>query len=494
LAATPKHKDRLTAVDASFLVREAGTHMHIGGVLVFEGPPPAREDFEEHVSSRLRLVPRYRQKLAHPRLEMGRPMWIDDPSFNLVYHVRHSALPSPGSEHELRQLVGRIFSQRLDRSKPLWEIWLVEGFERDRFAVISKVHHSLVDGVSGVDLTTVMFDTAPEGTPDLAADEPWRPNPEPSDRELVAEGIKGLVKLPFGLARKAASMVAHPSTTLGNVREAAEGMGEVVWSMVNPAPKTPLNGNIGTHRRVLWVETSLADLKDIKDGLGGTVNDVFLTVVASALQKWLHSRGIRTEGLQLRGCVPVSIRPRGEESALGNRITMMMGPLPVYAKSPRERYRIVRESMAGLKESKQAQGAEMIANLQDFAPPTILAQASRLNFSNRFYNLLVTNVPGPQFPIYLLGRELLQLRPVAFLAPRNSLAVAIMSYNGSVFINLIGDYDAMPDLDRLAEYVQESIDELSELAAEAAPRRPAARASRNGSTRARRAPKAQPSM
>ncbi len=161
MAATPKHKDRLTAVDASFLVREAGTHMHIGGVLVFEGPPPAREDFEEHVESRLHLVPRYRQKLAHPRLEMGRPMWIDDPSFNLGYHVRHTALPSPGSEHELRQLVGRIFSQRLDRSKPLWEIWLVEGLEQNRFAVISKVHHALVDGISGVDLTTVMFDTGP---------------------------------------------------------------------------------------------------------------------------------------------------------------------------------------------------------------------------------------------------------------------------------------------------------------------------------------------
>jgi WS/DGAT/MGAT family acyltransferase len=493
MAGTPKHKDRLTAVDASFLVREAGTHMHIGGVLVFEGPPPAREDFEDHVESRLHLVPRYRQKLAHPRLEMGRPMWIDDPSFNLGYHVRHSALPSPGSEHELRQLVGRIFSQRLDRSKPLWEIWLVEGLEDNRFAVISKVHHSLVDGISGVDLTTVMFDTGPEGTPGLGPADDWRPHKEPSDRELIADGVKGLVKLPFGLARKAASMVAHPATTLESVREAAEGVGEVMWSMVNPAPKTPLNRDIGTHRRVLWVETSLADLKEVKDALGGTVNDVFLTVVASSLQRWLHSRGVRTEGLELRGCVPVSIRPKGEESALGNRITMMMGPLPVYANSPRERYRIVREAMAGLKESKQAQGAEMIANLQDFAPPTILAQASRMNFSNRFYNLLVTNVPGPQFPIYLLGRELLQLRPVAFLAPRNALAIAIMSYNGSVFINLIGDYDALPDLERLAEYVEDSIDELRQLAAETAPRRPASRASRNGSN-ARRTPKAQPSM
>jgi WS/DGAT/MGAT family acyltransferase len=493
MAGTPKHKDRLTAVDASFLVREGGTHMHIGGVLVFEGPPPAHSDFQEHVAQRLSLVPRYRQKLAHPRFEMGRPMWIDDPSFNLGYHVRHSALPSPGSEHELRQLVGRIFSQRLDRSKPLWEIWLVEGLEDNRFAVISKVHHALVDGVSGVDLTTVMFDTSPEGTPDLDTGDDWRPNKEPSDRELIVDGVKGLVKLPFGLARKAASMVTRPAATLESVRGAAEGVGEVVWSMVNPAPKTPLNRDIGTHRRVLWVETSVAELKEIKDALGGTVNDVFLTIVASSLQKWLHSRGIRTEGLQLRGCVPVSIRPKGEEAALGNRITMMMGPLPVYANSPRERYRIVQQSMAGLKESKQAQGAEVIANLQDFAPPTILAQASRLNFSNRFYNLLVTNVPGPQFPIYLLGRELLQLRPVAFLAPRNALAVAIMSYNGSVFINLIGDYDAMADLERLAGYVEDSIAQLRELATDAAPRRTAGRAGRNGAG-GRAASRAQPSM
>jgi diacylglycerol O-acyltransferase len=493
MAGTPKHKDRLTAVDASFLVREAGTHMHIGGVLVFEGPPPAREEFEDHIESRLHLVPRYRQKLAHPRFEMGRPMWIDDPSFNLGYHVRHSALPSPGSEHELRQLVGRIFSQRLDRSKPLWEIWLVEGLEDGRFAVISKVHHSLVDGISGVDLTTVMFDVSPEGTPGLPEPDSWRPHPEPSDRELVAEGVKGLVKFPFGVMRKAASMVAHPGATAESVREAAEGMSEVLWSMVNPAPRTPLNQDIGTHRRVEWVETSLADLKEIKDALGGTVNDVFLTVVASSLQRWLQSRGIRTEGLQLRGCVPVSIRPKGEEGALGNRITMMMGPLPVYANSPRERYRIVQEAMAGLKESKQAQGAEMIANLQDFAPPTILAQASRLNFSNRFYNLLVTNVPGPQFPIYLLGRELLQLRPVAFLAPRNALAIAIMSYNGSVFINLIGDYDALPDLDRLAEHVEASIAELRQVAAESQRGRTRARAGSNGSG-SRRPRKAQSSM
>jgi diacylglycerol O-acyltransferase len=480
------HKDRLTAVDASFLVRESGTHMHIGGVLVFEGPPPQREEFEEHIGSRLHMVPRYRQKLAHPRFEMGRPMWIDDPSFNLGYHVRHSSLPSPGSEHELRQLVGRIFSQRLDRSKPLWEVWLIEGLERGCFAVISKVHHSLVDGISGVDLTTVLFDLTPEGTPGLPEADPWHPAPEPSDAELVAEGIKGLARLPIDVARRATSMIAHPSETAENLRETAEGVGEVVWSMVNPAPRTPLNQDIGTHRRVLWVETSLAELKEIKDGLGGTVNDVFLAVVAGALQRWLHSRGIRTEGLQLRGCVPVSIRPKGDEAALGNRITMMMGPLPVYANSPQERYRIVREAMAGLKESKQAQGAEMIANLQDFAPPTILAQASRLNFSNRFYNLLVTNVPGPQFPIYLLGRKLLELRPVAFLAPRNALAVAIMSYNGSVFINLIGDYDAMPDLEQLAGFVSEAIAELREVAAASSGGKAASDAElrKNGSSKA----------
>src|SRR4051812_8000093 len=267
MAGTPKHKDRLSAVDASFLVRESGTHMHIGGVLVFEGPPPTRAEFESHISSRLGMVPRYRQKLAHPRLEMGRPMWIDDPSFNIGYHVRHSALPSPGSEHELRQLVGRIFSQRLDRSKPLWEVWLVEGLEEGRFALISKTHHALVDGVSGVDISTVLFDLTPVPQEISADDERWTPSPEPSSAQLVAEGVKGVLRTPFGLTGRALAALGSPRRAIGEAREATEAVGEVVWAGLNPAPDVPLNVPIGPHRRLWWEQHQLADFKRIKDAL-----------------------------------------------------------------------------------------------------------------------------------------------------------------------------------------------------------------------------------
>jgi diacylglycerol O-acyltransferase / wax synthase len=468
---TQKHMDRLSPVDVSFLDQEKqGSHMHIGAVMTFEGPPPTREDLRAHIESRLHLVPRYRQKLAFPRLEMGRPLWVDDPSFNVDYHVRHTALPQPGGKEQLRLLAGRIFSQRLDRTKPLWELWLVQGLEDNRFAVINKTHHSLVDGVSGIDLTTVLFDASP--APSKMESEAWSPRPEPSNTELVTRGLKGLVGAPIGLARRAVDVARRPKEVVAEVAEAAEGLGEVAWSFINQPPETPLNVPIGPHRRVRWLDFELADLKTIKNELGGTVNDVFLAIATGALRRWLQSRGVRTEGLELRGIVPVSIRADKERGALGNRITAMLGPLPVYAGDPVERLRIVSESMKGLKDSKQAVGAETLTRLQDFAPPTILAQASRLNFSTRAYNLLVTNVPGPQFPLYLLGREMLELAPVPFLAPKRALAIAIMSYNGNVVIGLMGDYDAMADLEAFAGYIQDSLSELLDAARARQPSKP----------------------
>jgi diacylglycerol O-acyltransferase len=458
-----KHMERLSPVDVSFLDQEKhGSHMHIGAVMIFEGPPPPYEELRAHIESRLHLVPRYRQKLAYPRFQMGRPLWIDDPRFNLDYHVRHTGLPSPGSVEQLRLLTGRIFSQRLDRSKPLWELWLVQGLERNRFALINKTHHSLVDGVSGVDITTVLFDTSPTPTPVGA--ERWTPNVEPSDAQLVAEGVKGLATLPLRAAHRAIDAARRPGETALEAREAVEGLGAIAWSLANPPPKTPLNVPIGPHRRVLWKRFPLADLKEIKNKLGGTVNDVFLATVSGALARWLKRRGVRTEGMELRGIVPVSIRGDEQRGALGNRITAMLGPLPVYATDPLERLRIVSEAMKGLKESRQAVGAEALTRLQDFAPPTILAQASRLNFSTRAYNLLVTNVPGPQIPLYLIGREMEELAPVPFLAPERALAVAIVSYNGNVDIGLIGDYDAMSDLDDFGEDIEASVEELLEAA------------------------------
>ena len=480
------HRDRLSAVDASFLHQERGaSHMHIGAILVFDGPPPPYEEVLAHIESRLHLVPRYRQKLAFPRFEMGRPFWIDDPTFNLSYHVRHSALPPPGSMDQLRDAAARIYSQRLDRSKPLWELWLIQGLEDGRFALVSKTHHAMIDGIAGVDLASVLFDHTPDAPEPPAPLAQWTPEPEPSDAELVAEGVKALVRTPFELARKALEATEHPRATLERAREAAEGLGEVVWAELNPAPDVPLNVPIGPHRRIATVGSRLEDFKTIKNTLGGTVNDAVLAVVSGALARWLRTRGVRTEGLELRALVPVSIRSPGESGALGNRIVVMRGPLPVYADDPVERLEIVRTAMDGLKESKQALGAEVIANLQGFAPPTLLAQASRLNFSTRLFNLIVTNVPGPQFPLYLLGRELHHLIPVAFLPENHALAVAIMSYNGRVDFGLLGDYDAMPDLDELAEMLDASIAELLEAAERRGGRRPAGR---NGRPPRRRAP------
>jgi len=426
-------------------------------------PPPSREESLEHIASRLHLVPRYRQKLAVPRFEMGRPLWVDDPSFNLEYHVRHTALPSPGGIEQLRLLTARIFSQRLDRSKPLWESWYVEGLEDDRFAIINKTHHALVDGVSGVDLATVLFDLAPV-PPERAEIPDWTPNPEPSDAQLVAEGLKGLLRRPIEVGREAVRAAQHPDRTVARVREAAEGLGEVAWAGLNPAPETPLNVPIGSHRRVFWIATELDHFKAIKNSLGGTVNDVLLAVVSGALARWLRTRGVRTEGLELRAQVPVSIRSDDERNRLGNRIAVMRAPLPVYADDPVERLRIVREAMQDLKESKQALAAQVIAGLEDFAPPTILSMASRMNWSTRLFNMIVTNVPGPQMPLYLRGRELLEVVPVAFLPHDYALTIAAMSYNGKLDFSLLGDYDAMPDIDPFGELLEESLAELLDTA------------------------------
>ncbi|HET8951841.1 MAG TPA: wax ester/triacylglycerol synthase family O-acyltransferase [Solirubrobacteraceae bacterium] len=455
------HGDRLTAVDASFLAQEVeNAHMHVGAVLIFEGPPPDYDDFCNQIRGRLHLVPRYRQKLAFPPLETGRPLWVDDPNFNLQYHVRHTALPSPGSEEQLRALAARVHSQRLDRSKPLWETWLVQGLEENRFALISKTHHALVDGVSGVDLATVLFDLEPVPKATPYEGEPWVPQHEPSGAQLAARGIRGLVRTPFELGARAIGAAAHPQRSLEVAREALEGVGEVAWAGLNPAPETPLNVPIGPHRRFAFVRNELSDFKLVKDALGGTVNDVVLTVVAGALRQWLRSRGVRTEGLELRALVPVSIRSQDQRHELGNRLAAMRGPLPVYVEDPVARLAVVREAMDGLKDSKQAVGAEVLAGVQTFAPPTILAQASRINFSTRLFNLIVTNVPGPQLPLYVLGRQLLDLFPIAFLPRDHALAIAIMSYNGGIDFGLLGDYDAMPDLDELGRDLEVALEEL----------------------------------
>jgi diacylglycerol O-acyltransferase len=463
------HLDRLTAVDASFLSNESSvSHMHVGAILIFEGPPPLYVDLLEHIRGRLSQVPRFRQRLVVPPLEAGRPLWADDANFNLRYHIRHTALPDPGGEEQLRGLAGRVFSQQLDRSKPLWELWLVQGLERDRFAILTKTHHAMVDGISGVDIGTVLFDLEPVPKPAPVEDD-WAPRPQPTTGHLVARAAKDVFHAPLKLAERASQAVREPDTTARKLADALEGVGEIAGAFADPAPDVPLNQPISPHRRFVWARSELATFKRIKNTLGGTVNDVVLAVVTGALREWLHERGVRTEGLELRALVPVSIRTADERGNLGNRIAAMRGPLPVYVEDPVRRLRVVSEQMEGLKRSKQALGAEVIARFNDFAPPTLLAQASRINFSTRLFNLIVTNVPGPQIPLYVLGRELEEVFPVAFLPQNHALAVAIMSYNGRICFGLLADYDSMHDVEVIARGISDSLAELEEAAAAAAP-------------------------
>ena len=453
------HLDRLTSIDAGFLHQEdGGAHMHIGGLGVFAGPPPTGEQFADHIASRLHLVPRYRQKLVEMPYGTGRPVWVEDPAFRVGYHVRHTALPSPGSSEQLLTLASRILSQRLDRTKPLWEIWLVEGLADDRFAIVAKTHHAMIDGVGGIDLLTALFDLSPDA--DAVEATPWRPTATPDTLDLLTQGARGAVRNLWQLGCKSATLAVHPRQALREGGQVVAALGAAAAPLLAGAPASSLNRTPGPHRRVELVRTSLADYKAIKTTFGATINDVVLTAVAGALGRYLSARGDDVEGLQLRACVPVSVRTEDKVGAAGNEITIMTAPLPVGISDPVERLALVRQSMQHLKTSRQAEGAKVLTSIENALPPAVLARASRLGFSSRMYNLLVTNVPGPQVPIFMLGRELMDLAPLAFLAPEHTLAIAIVSYNGAVTYGLLGDADALPDLADLAGHLEACLAEL----------------------------------
>jgi diacylglycerol O-acyltransferase / wax synthase len=455
--------DRLTGLDSSFLHLEQGpAHMHVASTTLFEGPAPDYEDFRDHIASRLHLVPRFRQKLRFVPFGQGRPKWVDDPHLNLEYHVRHTALPAPGSEEQLRTLAARVFSQRLDRSKPLWEMWLVDGVEGDRFAIVGKTHHALVDGVSGVDITNVLFDAAPDTEP-LPDPEPWVPRPEPSSGELLGEALLERATSPAEIVRGARAVFRAPRHAARAAIDALESAGTIARTGVG-APSSPFNVEIGPYRRFAMVQTSLADLKRIKNVAGGTVNDVVLAAVAGALGRYLREHGHSTHELELRALVPISVRAADEHGALGNRVSAYMASLPIWCDDPLERLHRVSAAMGDLKESKQAVGATLMTELTDFAPPTIAGQAARLQSRQRFFNLVVTNVPGPQFPLYLMGRELQSVFPMVPLAKRQAVCFGLMSYNGQVNFGITADYDAMGDLDALAADLEASLKELSDAA------------------------------
>ncbi len=450
------HLDRLTSIDAGFLHQEdGGAHMHIGGLGVFAGPVPDGPGFREHIASRLQLVPRYRQRIAEMPFGTGRPVWVEDPTFQLSYHVRHTALPAPGSDAQLLTLMSRIASQRLDRTKPLWELWLVEGLSDGRWAIISKTHHAMLDGVGGVDLLTALLDVTPKSRR-LPSDD-WLPAPVPGTVGLLADGAKGAVKNLVTLGTRTAGLALRPREAVRQTAENAAALLAAGRPFVDGAPRTPLNGTPGPHRLVELVRTPLADYKTVKAAFGATVNDVVLTAVSGALGEFLEGRGVDTDGLVMRACVPVSVRTPDQAGHAGNEITIMMAPMPVGVKDPVERLALTRRSMEHLKTSRQAEGAKVLTSLENALPPVVLARASRLGFSSRMYNVLVTNVPGPQLPIYLMGRQLEELAPLAFLAPEHLVAIGIISYNGQVTYGLLADAGAIPDLPVLAQHLRDAL-------------------------------------
>jgi len=453
--------DRLSGLDASFLALEkGGAHMHVGSVLVFDGEAPAYAEFVAQIEKRLHLVPRYRQKLAFPPLAQARPVWVDDPHFNAGYHVRHTGLPEPAGEDELRRLAGRVFSQSLDRSKPLWEMWLVHRVGEGQFAIVCKTHHALVDGISGVDIMNVMFDLDPD-PPEPDPGPAWYPRPEPSGTALFADAVAERAGLPLDAARAAAGMLADPRETVASATRALAGLASMASAGMGGAPASPLNTRIGPHRRFAWAESDLGRFKAVKGALGGTVNDVVLTVVAGALRAHLQRRGRDPAGQELKAMVPVSVRAEDERGELGNKVAAIYAPLPVGIEDPLERFRVVHEALGDLKQSAQAIGAKTLTQLAGFAAPTLLNQGARLQSMQRLFNVTVTNVPGPQFPLYVLGRRLRAFYPEVPLVQNTALGIAIMSYDGKVFFGLLGDFDAMPDLDDLAADLQSAIAELA---------------------------------
>jgi len=459
------NKDRLTGLDSSFLHLERDSaHMHVAGCSVFAGSAPPYDDLVAAIESRLHLVPRYRQRLAFVPLGQGRPVWVDDPHFNLRYHVRHTALPRPGGEAELKRLAGRVFSQALDRSRPLWELWLVEGLAGGRFAVLSKTHHALVDGISGVDIATVLFDTSPDPLPVAAPDQEWDARPLPSRAQLLADALLERATVPAEAARGIRATLRGPRTVARRAGRALGSVSALAWTGLQAAPPSPFNQRIGPHRRFTWVRADLARFKAIKNSLGGTVNDVVLAAVAGALGSYMRLHGRQTDGVDLKAMVPVSVRADVERGALGNRVAAMWATLPVGQADPVARLHTVSEAMVGVKQSGQAVGAEILTAVSGFAPPTIMAQAARLQARQRLFNLVVTNVPGPQFPLYLLGRELEAIYPMVPLAENTALGIAILSYNGQLNFGLVGDFDALADLEVLADELRSSIDELASAA------------------------------
>jgi diacylglycerol O-acyltransferase / wax synthase len=459
----------MSAQDASFLNIESDrSPMHVGGVSIFEGPAPEPARFAADVALKLDQVPRYRQVVRTVARGFASPVWVDDPYFNIGYHVRRTALPAPGSDGQLQALVGRVMSQNLDRDKPLWEMWVVEGLNGGRWALLSKVHHSMVDGVAATDLMAVLLDTERDpGGPD--APSRWAPGPYPSEAQVLAAALGGGSRVPIELARGALRGLRDPRTVAADVDAMVRGLIASAGLARRP-PDSSLNGSLGPHRRWGWARGTLADVHTIRQALGGTVNDVVLAAISGGFRELLLTRGEPVDRT-LRSLVPVSVRRPGERGTYNNRVSAMFAELPIDIADPVARLASVTAQMAGLKDSKQAVAGEVLTSLSGFAPPMLLMLGARVasRLPQRNVNTGTTNVPGPQFPLYAGGRRMLESFPYIPLFANVRLAVAIFSYDGQLSFGVSGDYDTTADLQVLCDGIEQGLAELVQAAADAAP-------------------------
>ena len=449
----------MSSLDASFLHMESrNKHMHIGGVSIFEGPAPPFERLSEMVAGKLGLVPRYRQKVRFVPLGLGTPVWVDDPHFRLAYHLRHTAVPAPGSEEQLRKMAARVFSQPLDRGKPLWELWMVEGLSEGRWALLSKVHHAMVDGVAATDLMSVMFDDRTKG--DGAGG--WAPAPEPRGAELVLRTVTRRTFDPREQLRALRDAARRPSESLRAGREIAGAL-VAAGRSARPAAASSLTGPIGPHSVWSWARVRLGDVKAVRSSLGGTVNDVVLTIVAQGFRDLLISRAEPvSEDSVVRTMVPVSVRRPGEKGTYNNRVSGVIATLPVGMVDPRERLAAIRAQMDGIKQSKQAVAGDVLTSLSGFAPPMLLALGSRL-FSRTpqaGVHTGTTNVPGPQQAVQTLGRRLLESFPFVPVLGPVRIVVAIFSYDGGLYFGVTGDADTASDVDVLTTGIEQGMSDL----------------------------------
>lgn len=461
--------ERLSFLDNSFLVMEGpSSPMHVAATATFEtGSLRGAEDgldidrIRAYVSSRLHFIPRYRQRLAFVPLE-NHPVWVDDEHFNIHYHVRHAALPRPGDERQLKRLAARIMSQHLDRSKPLWEIWVVEGLEGGhRFALVSKIHHCMVDGLSSVDLLNVLLQ--PDPVEDFEPPAEWAPRPAPTALELFTDALGRWAAAPFAIGRNLRDLARQAGDPRSDLRARLRAARDLLASNLQRPSPTPLNRPIGPHRRFDWLALDLATVKQVKNRLGGTLNDVVLATVAGALRRFLARRRVPTDRLDFRVMAPVSVRGDEDRGQLGNRISAWMVPMPLAEPDPRRRLGIIRATTARLKETKQALGAEALTAVGEWTPSTLLSLGAQLATRRLPFNLVVTNVPGPQVPLYLLGARMLDTYGLVPLTDNLCLGVVLFSYAGRLCWGFTADWDLLPDLHDFVLDVDAAFAELAAL-------------------------------